>query len=73
MDAQIVSWVMNALLGIAAYFLKQEATRVKVDIDKLEAAIDALKETKMSKGDFSEFKQELWKRLDRFELALEKK
>lgn len=51
---------INVLLGIAAYFLKAEHATIKTDLKQL-------KESKVEKQDFTEFKQELWKRLDRME------
>jgi len=60
MEPITISVGFNILLSIAAYFLKAEHASMKSDIR-------ALKDSKVEKEDFSEFKQELWKRLDRME------
>ena len=60
MEPLTLSMGFNVLLGIAAYFLKAEHASIKADIKQI-------KDSKVEKQDFSEFKQELWKRLDRME------
>ena len=60
MEPITLSMGFNALLGVAAYVLKTEHASIKADLKQL-------KESKVEKQDFTEFKQELWKRLDRME------
>lgn len=54
------SVVFNVLQGIASYFLKDAHTDMKSRLQKLE-------DTAMRKDAFKEFKDELFRRLDKFE------
>lgn len=60
MEPITLSMGFNVLLAIAAYFLKAEHATIKADLR-------SLKDSKVEKTDFSEFKQDVFKRLDRFE------
>jgi hypothetical protein len=68
----VVSLVLNGLLGIAVYLFKNSHSDIKEQLKESKIEIAHLKETKMDKMDFREFKEELWKRLDRFEDKLNK-
>lgn len=65
MEAMIVSVTLNVLLGIATYFLKDAHTELKVRVTKLE-------DNTVRKDDFKEFKEELFRRMDRLEGALKR-
>lgn len=67
MDPITVSYILNAVLGIAAYLMKQAHNDLKVDNARLWKEVTHIKDTYFKKEDFSEFKQELWKRFDRLE------
>lgn len=54
------------------FFMKDTYDTNKGDIKEVKLAIDLLKEQKMSKVDFSEFKQELWGRLDKIDNTIER-
>lgn len=68
----VLSWVVNGLLGIIVYLFKNSHSEIKEQLKESKLEIAHLKETKMDKMDFREFKEELWKRLDRFEDKLNK-
>ncbi len=62
------------------YFMKQAHDAVKDRIKKVEdevhetkKSLDAIKDSTVKKEDFREFKEELWLRLDKMEIAWEKR
>jgi hypothetical protein len=63
----VISVVLNAVLGLTTYMMKQAHSDMKKSNEELWDEIDAIKEKYFRKEDFSEFKQELWKRFDRLE------
>lgn len=63
----LVLFVFNCLLGVAAWSMKSMITDLKADVKSNRTDIDNVKEKYFKKEDFTEFKQELWLRLDRFE------
>jgi hypothetical protein len=76
MDLNVVSWVINGLMGVAMYLLKSTHASIKEELKENRLEIAKLKEDKMNKLDFKEFKEELWSRLDDmkrdFQRALDK-
>ena len=67
MESLTISWVVNGLLAVVAYFLKLEHNSMKEDNKALWSELGVVKEKYYKKEDFLEFKRELWSRLDRME------
>lgn len=70
MDAQTLSiglFLLNILLGIAGWAMKSQITDLKAEVVKNSVDIDNVKDKYFKKEDFTDFKKELWQRLDRFE------
>lgn len=70
MDGQTLSiglFLLNILLGIAGWAMKSQITDLKAEVVKNRVDIDNVKDKYFKKEDFTEFKKELWQRLDRFE------
>ena len=70
----ILLWGVNILLGIVCYFLKSEHSDIKeatratnIRCDSITNELQTVKDKYFKKEDFSEFKKELWARLDRME------
>ena len=66
-----VSWALNAFLLLLGYLMrttieesKRRMTDLEVDVRDLTHSITDVKVNYLHKGDFSEFKQELWAKLD---------
>jgi len=67
----IASWIINGLLAIVVYFLrntiednKNRMTKLETKYEEIVKDITAVKVTYLPKDDFSEFKEELWRKLD---------
>mgnify|MGYP003501024057 CR=1 FL=1 len=70
MDGQTLSiglFLLNILLGIAGWAMKSQITDLKAEVVKNRVDIDNVRDKYFKKEDFSDFKKELWSRLDRFE------
>jgi hypothetical protein len=67
MNADILSWVLNLVLGGFMWLLKNAHDDLKEQIKENREDIKKVQETALKKEDFNEFKKELWGRLDRFE------
>ena len=70
MDGQTLSiglFLLNILLGIAGWAMKSQITDLKAEVVKNSVDIDNVKDKYFKKEDFTDFKKELWQRLDRFE------
>lgn len=68
------SYVLNIILGVAAWLLKQAFQELKEEHKNLSRKYDNIleevgdvKDKYFKKEDFTEFKRELWTRFDRFE------
>lgn len=72
-DVYIISFIINGLLGVAMYFMKQTNDNTKERLSKVESEVDKIKESTVKKEDFREFKEELWLRFDKMEITFEKK
>ena len=59
--------VIQVILTIAGYAMKSTQDTIKEQVRDNRQDIDHVKEKYFKKEDFTEFKQELWNRLDRFE------
>jgi hypothetical protein len=64
MDAQIISWIANGLLGVVMMFMKMAHDSTREDLKNLKQQVDTVKEKYLHKDDFKDFKEELWARLD---------
>ena len=67
MEPITVSYVLNGVLAVLGYLMKTTLTDLKTDNTRLWKEVTHIKDTYFKKEDFSEFKQELWKRFDRLE------
>lgn len=59
--------LLNAVLGIGGWIMKMMISDLKDEVKDNRLKIEAVKDQYFKKQDFTEFKQELWDRLDRFE------
>jgi len=73
MELSIVSWIVNGLLGVVMFFMKQASHQQKADIDRIRSDLDKVRESAMTKDSFREFKEELWHRLDKFEARVDQR
>lgn len=64
---QLVLLAFNCLLGVAAWAIKTNLSDLKSEIKTNRLDIEHVKDKYFKREDFTEFKQELWLRLDRFE------
>ena len=67
MDPWMIHTGFTAILAILGYLMKMSIAENQRLLEKHAEQIDHIKDTYFKKQDFSEFKQELWQRLDRFE------
>lgn len=65
--SDILTYLVTGVGGLALYLLKEQINDLKDANKKYAEDIDHIKENYFKKVDFSEFKSELWARLDRFE------
>ncbi len=72
-DNQIVEWVVGGLIALVAWLGKMQINSLQKRINDQESKIEHIKETYFKKEDFKEFKQELWTRMDKMEIAMEAK
>lgn len=63
----IVSIAANAVLGLAGFLMKYTIDDLKNQASTNRRDIDYIKEKYFKREDFVDFKEELWRRLDRFE------
>ena len=73
MTELIVSFIFNVLLGIVMFFMKQSNDTMKERLSKTEDKVDRIADTYFKKDEFREFKEELWVRMDKMEVAFEKR
>ncbi len=67
MNLDVVLFIVNGFLGVVMYFIKGQHDRTKEDIRELKVKYDALKDTSVHKLDLKEFKEDLYRRLDKVE------
>lgn len=60
-------FIINLLLGIAGWTMRSMITDLKLEVARNRVDIDNVKDKYFKKEDFTDFKKELWQRLDRFE------
>ncbi len=73
LDNQIVEWFVGGLVALVAWLGKTQINSLQKRINDQESKIEHIKETYFKKEDFKEFKQELWTRMDKMEIAMEAK
>ncbi len=73
LDNQLVEWFVGGLVALVAWLGKTQINSLQKRIADQEAKIEQIKETYFKKEDFKEFKQELWTRMDKMEIAMEAK
>lgn len=72
-EVQIIAWIINALLGLAMFFMKQTNDQTKENLRNLREDLNIVRDTTYKKEDFKEFKEELWRRLDKYEASVERR
>ena len=73
MESLIISLGINALLGIAMYFMKQSHDHTKEQLSEQREDIKHIKDNYFKREEFREFKDELWTRLDKMENTFERR
>jgi len=73
MNELILSLIINGLLGISMYFMKQNNDRNKQQLDEQRSDINHIKENYFKREEFRDFKDELWIRLDKMENTFERR
>jgi hypothetical protein len=73
MNELIISLVINGLLGVSMYFMKQSGDNIKKQLDDQRADINHIKENYFKREEFRDFKDELWVRLDKMEHTFERR
>ena len=73
MNELIISLIMNGLMGVAMYFMKQNGDVVKKQLEDQRADINHIKENYFKREEFRDFKDELWVRLDKMEHTFERR
>ncbi len=73
MNELIISLIINGLLGVSMYFMKQSGDNVKKQLDDQRADINHIKENYFKREEFRDFKDELWVRLDKMEHTFERR
>lgn len=73
MTETLASFIFNILLGVIMYFLKQHNDTLQDRIKNAEREIEKIKDSTVKKEDFREFKEELWLRFDKMEMAFDRR
>lgn len=73
MNELIFSFIINGLLGVALYFMKQNNDRNKEQLDQQREDIKHIKDNYFKREEFRDFKDELWTRLDKMENTFERR
>jgi hypothetical protein len=64
-EVQIFTWAVNGLLLIVGFFMRQTLTEVKEQLKEQKKELDYVKDHYFKRADFTDFKEELFSRLDR--------
>jgi len=67
MSLDVVSWILNLVLGGGMWLLKNTYEDLKEQVKQNKIDIERVNDRALKKEDFVDFKKELWMRLDRFE------
>lgn len=73
MNELVISLIINGLLGVSMYFMKQSGDNIKKQLDDQRADINHIKENYFKREEFRDFKDELWVRLDKMEHTFERR
>lgn len=73
MTESLISLIISGLIGIAMFFMKQANESLKDRVKTVEDRLQSVEKTTVLKEDFREFKEELWNRFDKMEIAFDKK
>jgi hypothetical protein len=73
MNELILSFIINGLLGVSLYFMKQNNDANKKQLEEQRADINHIKENYFKREEFRDFKDELWVRLDKMEHTFERR
>lgn len=72
MDATVISFVLNALLGVAMYFMKVAHDNTKESIKDLKGEIKEVRDSSLRREDFHDFRDQLWAKLDKLEAGFDR-
>lgn len=73
MNELIISLIINGLLGVSMYFMKQSGDTIKKQLEDQRSDINHIKENYFKREEFRDFKDELWVRLDKMEHTFERR
>lgn len=73
MNELILSIIINGVLGVAMYFMKQAHDHTKDQLQEQKEDIKHIKDNYFKREEFREFKDELWVRLDKMENTFERR
>jgi hypothetical protein len=73
MNELIISLIINGLLGVAMYFMKQSNDNNKEQLNRQREDIQHIKDNYFKREEFRDFKDELWTRLDKMENTFERR
>jgi len=73
MNELIISLIINGLLGVAMYFMKQSNDNNKEQLNRQREDIQHIKDNYFKREEFRDFKDELWTRLDKMEHTFERR
>jgi len=68
MDSTIANYLVNALLGVAMFFMKLAHDNTKETIKELKTEIKEVRNSALRREDFHDFRDQLWSRLDKMEV-----
>jgi hypothetical protein len=69
-DAETVRWIIMGLMGAVMWFWRRSIDESEKQITLLKAEIQVLKDTRLHKDDFREFKVELRSQFEELKLAI---
>lgn len=69
----LLLFALNAVLGLAMYFMKQAHDHTKEQLQEQRKDITHIKDNYFKREEFRDFKDELWTRLDKMENTFERR
>lgn len=72
-ESLLLSFIINGLLGVALFFMKQNNDAIKNQVDDQKEDIKHIKDNYFKREEFRDFKDELWTRLDKMEHTFERR
>jgi len=69
----VILLIINGLFGVVLMLAKNSYNDIKENIKAHSEELSRIKDTYFKKEDFREFKEELWMRLDRMQLEMERR